>query len=31
MTEEEKHIERLSGLERWFLKISCLPPVSLDT
>jgi Rhodopirellula transposase DDE domain len=31
MTEVEKHIERLSGLERWFLKISCLPSVPLDT
>jgi len=31
MTEVEKHIERLRGLERWFLKISCFPSVSLGT
>lgn len=31
MTEVEKHLERLSGLERWFVKIPCPPSVSLDT
>jgi Rhodopirellula transposase DDE domain len=31
MTEVEKHLERLSGLERWFVKISAAPSVSPDT
>jgi hypothetical protein len=31
MTEVEKQLERLSGLERWFVKISGTPPVPLDT
>ena len=31
MTEVEKHLERLSGLKRWFVKISGTPFVSLDT
>jgi hypothetical protein len=31
MTEVEKQLERLSGLERWFVKIACPPSVSPDT
>ena len=31
MVEVEKHLERLSGLERWSVKISGNPSVSLDT
>jgi hypothetical protein len=31
MTEVEKHLVRLRGLERWFVKISGTPSVSLDT
>jgi hypothetical protein len=31
MTEVEKHLERLSGLQRWFVKISATPSGSLDT
>ena len=31
MIEVEKHIERLSGLERWFLKISGAPSLLPDT
>jgi transposase len=31
MTEVERHVERLSGLERWFLKISCAPSLLPDT
>jgi hypothetical protein len=31
MAEAEKHLERLSGLEQWFVKISCPPSVSPDT
>jgi Rhodopirellula transposase DDE domain len=31
MTEVEKHLERLSGLKRWFVKISATPSGSLDT
>lgn len=31
MIEVEKHLERLRGLERWFVKISGTPSVSLDT
>jgi hypothetical protein len=31
MTEVEKSLERLNGLERWFLKISCAPSLSPDT
>jgi hypothetical protein len=31
MTEVETHLERLPGLERWFVKISCAPPPSPDT
>lgn len=31
MTEVEKHVERLSGLERWFLKISYAPSLLPDT
>ena len=31
MTEVEKHLERLSGLKRWFVKISGTPFVSQDT
>ena len=31
LTEVEKHLERLRGLERWFVKISGTPSVSLDT
>ncbi len=31
MAEVETHIERLSGLERWFVAISCALPASPDT
>jgi hypothetical protein len=31
MAEVEKQLERLSGLERWFVKIPCSPSVPLDT
>jgi hypothetical protein len=31
MAEVEKHLQRLSGLERWFVKIPCPPSVSLDS
>ena len=31
MAEVEKHLARLSGLERWFVKISRTSSVSLDT
>ena len=31
MAEVETHLERLPGLERWFVKISCAPPPSPDT
>jgi Rhodopirellula transposase DDE domain len=31
MAEVETHIERLSGLERWFVEISCTPPALPDT
>ncbi len=31
MAQVETHIERLSGLERWFVEISCVPPASPDT
>ena len=31
MTEVETHLERLSGRERWFVKISCASPASLGT
>jgi hypothetical protein len=31
MTEVEKQLERLRGLERWFVKIACTPSVSPDT
>jgi transposase len=31
MTEVETHLERLSGLERWFVKISCASPTSPGT
>jgi transposase len=31
MAQVETHIERLSGLERWFGEISCVPPASPDT
>jgi transposase len=31
MTEVERHLERLSGLERWFVKIACPPLAPPDT
>jgi hypothetical protein len=31
MTEVQKSLERLNGLEQWFLKISCVPSLSPDT
>jgi transposase len=31
MAQVETHLERLPGLERWFVKISCTPPPSPDT
>ncbi len=31
MAEVETHIQRLSGLERWFVEISCAPSASPDT
>ncbi len=31
MTKVEAHLERLNGLERWFVKIACAPPTSPDT
>jgi Rhodopirellula transposase DDE domain len=31
MAEVETHLERLRGLERWFVKISSTPSGSLDT
>jgi hypothetical protein len=31
MTEVEKHLERLSGLERWFVKIPCTLSGEMDT
>jgi transposase len=31
MVEVEKHVQRLIGLERWFVGISCAPPASPDT
>lgn len=31
MVEVETHIQRLAGLERWFVNISCATPPSLDT
>jgi len=31
MAEVETHIQRLIGLERWFVNISCAPPASQDT
>jgi hypothetical protein len=31
MAEVETHIQRLSGLERWFVVIPCTPSASLDT
>jgi hypothetical protein len=31
MTEVEKHLERLSGLERWFVKIPCTRSSEMDT
>ncbi len=31
MAEVKKHLERLSGLERWFVKISCPPLAPPDT
>ena len=31
MVEVETHIKRLSGLERWFVEISCALPASPDT
>ena len=31
MAQVETPIERLSGLERWFVEISCAPPASPDT
>jgi len=31
MAEVETHVQRLLGLERWFVEISCTTPVSPDT
>ena len=31
MVEVETHVQRLIGLERWFVDISCAPPASPDT
>jgi hypothetical protein len=31
MVEVETHVQRLIGLERWFVTISCAPPASPDT
>jgi hypothetical protein len=31
MAEVEKHLDRLKGLDRWFVKISATPSVPLDT
>jgi transposase len=31
MAEVETHIQRLTGLERWFVEISCATPASTDT
>ena len=31
MAQVETHIKRLSGLERWFVDISCALPASPDT
>ena len=31
MAQVETHIQRLIGLERWFVEISCAPPASTDT
>jgi Rhodopirellula transposase DDE domain len=31
MAEVETHIQRLSGLERWFVEIACAPSTSPDT
>jgi len=31
MAEVETHLQRLSGLERWFVDISCTTPALSDT
>jgi hypothetical protein len=31
MAQVETHVQRLVGLERWFVDISCALPTSLDT